>query len=231
MNRRSFLKNSIGALLFGALTSNKVLASIVESTADNSLKVLLYAIQTKNGDWKIRATKWVNLKKETLRYKDYNIETFKPLGIFDNSKIKEYQKRYAKKYNAVRSLHSVNHIQCSINGKNHCVSKQATFSSRSLGGFTNFKNGHIQSLGKEWGSIVGKKYGKQNWKYLKTKEAIYKQVQSASTPIIQLTMSGDIVREWNSMNDAKRAGYHAGHISNCCNGLKPQYRGFLWKFK
>ena len=106
-----------------------------------------------------------------------NKETFKPLGIFDNSKIKEYQKRYVKKYNAVRSLHSVNHIQCSINGKNHCISKQATFSSRSMGGFTNFKNGHIQSLGKQWGPIIGQKYGKESIKYTKTPEAIAKMQQ------------------------------------------------------
>lgn len=228
MNRRSFLKNSIGALLFGALTSNKVLASIVESTPDNSLKVLLYAIQTKDGYWKIKATKWINLKKETLRYKDFNIETFKPLGIFDNSKIKEYQKRYAKKYNAVRSLHSVNHIQCSINGKKHCVSKQATFSSRSMGGFTNFKNGHIQSIGKQWGAINALKGGTTQEIRLMGAKAMK---EKASTPIFQLSTNGILIKEWNSMNDAKRAGYHAGHISECCNGLKQQYRGFIWKFK
>jgi hypothetical protein len=230
MNRRSFLKNSIGALLFGALSSNKVLASIVDCTPDNSLKVLLYAIQTKNGDWKIKATKWVNLKKESLRYKDYNIETFKPLGLFDNSKIKEYQKRYAKKYNAVRSLHSVNHIQCSINGKNHCVSKQATFFSRSRGGFTSIKTGHIQALGKQWGPINALKGGTTQEIRLMGAKAMK---EKSSMKITQLDLNGNLIKEWDSMNDAKRAGYHAPTISRCCNN-KPKFKthkGFIWKFK
>jgi len=46
-----------------------------------------------------------------------------------------------------------------------------------------------------------------------------------------MNMDGKKIKEWNSINDAKRAGYHGGHISNCCNRLKPQYKGFLWKFK
>lgn len=118
----------------------------------------------------------------------------------------------------------------SENGK-RTIKENSSFEGRSKGGQKNKENGHISRLGKEWGSIIGKKYGKENYKHLRTKEAIAKQVQSSSTPIIQLTIDGTIIREWNSMNDAKRAGYHAGHISNCCNGLKPQYRGFLWKFK
>ena len=81
----------------------------------------------------------------------------------------------------------------------------------------NIINNHIQSLGKEWGTFIGKKYGKYNIKFARTKEAVAKQAQSSSTPIIQLSMNNEIIRFWNSMNDAKRAGYHAGHISNCCN--------------
>ena len=66
MNRRSFLKNSIGALLFGALSTNKVLASVVDSIPNDSLNVLLYLIQTKSGDWKVKGTKWTDIKSARL---------------------------------------------------------------------------------------------------------------------------------------------------------------------
>lgn len=232
MDRRGFLKNSIGALLFGALTSNKVLAEVVNTIPNDSLDVLLYLIQTKNGEWKVRATKWVNLNKEKLRYSNYNIDTFKPLGVYDNSKVMDAQRKFWKQYGCSGKLVPVNHKQCVINGKNTPVTKVATFESRSNGGKTNLVNNHIQSLGKQWGAITGKKWGKENWKHLKTKESIAKQAKSASDIVIQMDMNGNAIRRWNSLNDAKRSEFkfHAGHISECCNGLKKQYRGYLWKF-
>jgi hypothetical protein len=231
MNRRSFLKNSIGALLFSALSSNKVLASVVNSTPKDSLNILLYLIQSKNGDWKVRATKWTNLNKDKLRYSQYDISTFKPLGIYDNSEIMDMQRKYWKQYNCKGKLVPVNHIQCTKNGFNTPVSKVATFESRSKAGMTNIINNHIQSLGKEYGPIFGKKYGKNNIWFARTKEGIKNQVKSASMKVYQLDFNKNLIKLWNSLNDAKRAGYHAGHISECCNGLKPQYKGYLWKFK
>ena len=117
------------------------------------------------------------------------------------------------------------------NGK-QTIGTNACYEGRSKGGKTNVETGHIQSIGKEWGQYCGKTYGKKNGKKvaatgLGTKAAI----KVTSTKVVQLTMDGKVVKVWDSMNDAKRKGYHAGHISNCCNGLKPQYRGFIWKFK
>ena len=64
MNRRSLFRNSIGALFCVALEHNKILCDIVNSIPKKSMDVLLYAVQTKWGDWKIKATKWTNLNKE-----------------------------------------------------------------------------------------------------------------------------------------------------------------------
>lgn len=83
MDRRSFLKNSIGALLFAGLTSNKVLAGVVKTLTPDSPKVLLYLIQLKTGEWKIKATKWVDVPKKRLREVNVIRESFKPLEIVD----------------------------------------------------------------------------------------------------------------------------------------------------
>jgi hypothetical protein len=85
MDRRSFLKNSIGALLFAGLSSNKVLAEVVETITPSSTNVLLYLIQNKKGYWFVRGTKWVDIAKTKINEQKYNIETFKSLDIVDNT--------------------------------------------------------------------------------------------------------------------------------------------------
>lgn len=124
------------------------------------------------------------------------------------------------------SLSNMSRIE---NGK-QTIKSNSSYEGRSKGGQTNKKTGHISKLGKEWGSIIGKKYGSKNIIHCKTKQAIEKSIKAKSTPIEQLTISKKLIKKWDSMNDAKRAGYHAGHISECCNGLKKQYKGFIWRF-
>lgn len=84
MDRRSFLKNSIGALLFAGLTSNKVLAEVIETITPDSTKVLLYLIQNKKGYWFVRGTSWLKIGKDKVNSEKYNIDTFKPLEIVSN---------------------------------------------------------------------------------------------------------------------------------------------------
>jgi hypothetical protein len=99
MDRRGFIKNSIGALLFGALTSNKVLAEVVDTMTPKSPKVLLFLIQNKKGQWKVRGTKWIDIAKKRLDLDKVNIETFKPLEIVDNDKANDRKNELWKIYN------------------------------------------------------------------------------------------------------------------------------------
>jgi hypothetical protein len=230
MNRRSFVKNTIGALLWACLPYNKALAKLVENTSSKSLDVLLYVIQTKSGDWKVRATKWTDLNKEKLRYSHYNIETFKPLTIIDNSDVRFFQKKYVEQYKAVNSLHSVDHYQCMINGINYAVSKQATFESRSRGGKTNVRNNHIQTLGKEWGSICGKKYGKSNIKNTHTTYARLAQRNSASYIFEQFKDDGTVVKTWKGKLSFKNSDYTFASVRNHCY-FGTKYKGYNWRIK
>jgi hypothetical protein len=85
MDRRSFLKNSIFALLATSISSNKVLAGVAETLTPSSTKVLLYLIQNKKGYWFVRGTKWIDIAKTKINEEKYNIDTFKPLDIVDNT--------------------------------------------------------------------------------------------------------------------------------------------------
>lgn len=99
MDRRSFLKNSIGALLFAGLSSNKVLAGVVETLTPNSPKVLLYLIQLKTGEWKIRTTKWVDIPTKRLNEPNIIKSTFKVLDIVDLNKVVKKRNEYWVEYN------------------------------------------------------------------------------------------------------------------------------------
>lgn len=116
MQRREFLKNSIGALLFGALTSNKVLAAVIESTSKDSMDVLLYLIQTKEGVWKVKGCIWPKLAKDRLNPNEYNIDTFQPLKIVDNKEANSLKRFYWNKYNCKGRCVGLDYVQSYKNG-------------------------------------------------------------------------------------------------------------------
>lgn len=118
MDRRGFLKNSIGALLFGALTSNKVLAEVIDVVPKNSMDVLLYLIQNKDGDWKVKGTIWPNLAKDRLSETYFNLDTFKPLKVVDNKDANKIKKFYWVQYGCKGRCVGLDYLQSYKNGLN-----------------------------------------------------------------------------------------------------------------
>lgn len=53
-----------------------------------------------------------------------------------------------------------------------------------------------------------------------------------SKSVLQFNLAGGLIREWGCMSEAARYlnGTPVG-IYNACRGLKPTYKGFLWKYK
>lgn len=158
MNRRSFLKNSIGALLFGTLTSNKVLASVVESLSSDSIDVLIYLIQNKKGEWKVKGTIWKDVNRARLSQFHYNLDTFKPLQVVDNKIANNVKENYWKEYNCSgRCSKNINYLSSKKSGINATKSGQLT-------------NARINSYGrnhimyKDWWKEHGKKIGELNKK-------------------------------------------------------------------
>ena len=54
--------------------------------------------------------------------------------------------------------------------------------------------------------------------------------KALSKRVIQLSLSGDLIREWESTQECGRNGFNQGNVSRCCNGKKPYYKGFRWMF-
>jgi hypothetical protein len=123
------------------------------------------------------------------------------------------------------SIQQLNRID---NGKNFCVSTQANFNSRSKGGIKNKETGHISNLGKKYGAINALKGGTtQKIRLMGAKAMAVKY----SKVVLQYTKDGELIKEWNSLNDAKRAGYVISSISRCCNNKLKSTQGFVWKYK
>lgn len=53
-----------------------------------------------------------------------------------------------------------------------------------------------------------------------------------SKPVLQLTLDGELMREWPSTHEAHRqGGYNQGTISACCRGIRNTHKGYVWKYK
>ena len=67
----------------------------------------------------------------------------------------------------------------------------------------------------------------ENNNYATRNERIAKAL---SKRVLQLSLSGDLIREWESAKEAGRNGFSQGNVWACCNGKLPHYKGFLWMY-
>lgn len=52
-----------------------------------------------------------------------------------------------------------------------------------------------------------------------------------SKSVIQYTLDGEFVKEWVSLHECSRNGFHHQNIIRCCRGKYKQYKGYIWKYK
>ena len=52
-----------------------------------------------------------------------------------------------------------------------------------------------------------------------------------SKSVLQFTLDGEFVKEWPSTNECGRNGFDQSAVVKCCCGKKPQYKGYLWRYK
>ena len=56
--------------------------------------------------------------------------------------------------------------------------------------------------------------------------------KAKSKPVLQLSLSGELIREWPSTREIERQlGFDHGAVAKCCNGKLPHYKGYIWKYK
>ena len=56
------------------------------------------------------------------------------------------------------------------------------------------------------------------------------RTERTSKRVLQLTLTGELIKEWESTRECERNGFYSSNVSACCNGKLPHYKGFLWMF-
>lgn len=51
-----------------------------------------------------------------------------------------------------------------------------------------------------------------------------------SIKVVQLSLNGELIKIWDSMDRAESEGYNSVGISNCCHNVKKTSKGFRWIF-
>lgn len=55
--------------------------------------------------------------------------------------------------------------------------------------------------------------------------------EKLSKPVVGTRISDGSVIEFKSSSEAGRNGFCQSAVSRCCRKVKPQYKGYIWKFK
>ena len=71
---------------------------------------------------------------------------------------------------------------------------------------------------------------KENNDYGTHNERISKAMTNGklSKKVLQLTLTGDLIREWPSTMECGRNGFCQSSVAKCCRGEIPKYKGFKW---
>ena len=74
---------------------------------------------------------------------------------------------------------------------------------------------------------------KENNDYGTRKDRVSKTLTNGkkSKKVLQLSLSGELIREWDSTMECGRNGFNQGAVAACCRGELPHYKGFLWMYK
>ena len=74
---------------------------------------------------------------------------------------------------------------------------------------------------------------KENNDYGTRNERVSKAMTNGklSKPVLQLSIDGELIREWPSIMECARNGFNQSHVCLCCNGKQKTYKGFRFMYK
>ena len=73
---------------------------------------------------------------------------------------------------------------------------------------------------------------KENNNYETRNERISKTMTNGklSKRVLQLSLDGELIKEWPSTRECGRNGFKHSNVAACCRGEISQYKGFLWMY-
>ena len=88
------------------------------------------------------------------------------------------------------------------------------------------------SINKEKSTIEWATYEENN-NYGTRNQRIFEKTTNGklSKPVLQLSLTGELIREYPSIKEAERNGFNHCNICQCCNGKQKTHKGFRWEYK
>ena len=88
------------------------------------------------------------------------------------------------------------------------------------------------SINKEKSTIEWATYEENN-NYGTRNQRIFEKTTNGklSKPVLQLSLTGELIREYPSIKEAERNGFNHCNICQCCNGKQKTHKGFRWMYK
>ena len=74
---------------------------------------------------------------------------------------------------------------------------------------------------------------KENNDYATRNERVSKAMTNGklSKKVLQLSLSGELICEWPSVNECGRNGFSQSNVCDCCNGKRKTHKGFRFMYK
>ena len=88
------------------------------------------------------------------------------------------------------------------------------------------------SINKEKSTIEWATYEENN-NYGTRNQRIFEKTTNGklSKPVLQLSLTGELIREYPSANECGRNGFERSGVIRCCNGKQKTHKGFRWEYK
>lgn len=75
------------------------------------------------------------------------------------------------------------------------------------------------------------RYGESGGNLRKSRSPKRPKLGHKKTPVTQISLGGEYCKRWDSMCQIERElGFPTGKISECCNGKRGSYHGYIWRF-
>ena len=73
----------------------------------------------------------------------------------------------------------------------------------------------------------------ENINYATRNERVFEKTTNGklSKRVLQLSLSGELIKEWPSIGECGRNGFDKGAVWRCCNGKQKTAYGFCWEYK
>lgn len=95
---------------------------------------------------------------------------------------------------------------------------------------TTEEHSSLHHKGKKYTEETRKKISAANRDKKRSEETKNKMSEAHKLPVVQYTLSGELVRVWESATQAEQEGFNQSNIARVCKGKQKHHKNYIWKY-